>query len=450
MLSIKNGANFMLNLQTSIFYNLQEFIESSPLYRKYYFLFQSLDLSNITDRNKGVGCTGYSRRAMLRALIIKHLEEIKTIPRLVEFLENHPVIAELCGFDMRKSLPDESQFYRFLTTINNSVLEKIHHQVNKKLIADGIISVDTFIMDSKPVMAASKDNNFKNPNRNTTNKEKKPKRNPSATLGYYSYQNINGSKKNQLFYWGYRTHVIISKEGIPLIELTLPNNRTDAKVAKKLIKKLKRVYGVNKNSIFIADAAYDEKNLYDFIIEQLKCQAYIPINPRNTQNDKVFGSNGCPLCEAGMEMKSNGTIKETKRTRIKYRCPLKVDKNIADKYPDGCPKNHEKFIAGKQYGCTKYVDITNDARANVPRDSLAFKQTYNLRTGVERYFARLGDRELEQTTHYKLKSIKNQMTIAHLSLSLVAYAAAVLMKQPDKIRCYRTFAQGPIPTKAVA
>jgi len=143
MLSIKNGANFMLNLQTSIFYNLQEFIESSPLYRKYYFLFQSLDLSNITDRNKGVGCTGYSRRAMLRALIIKHLEEIKTIPRLVEFLENHPVIAELCGFDMRKSLPDESQFYRFLKTINNSVLEKIHHQVNKKLIADGIISVDT-------------------------------------------------------------------------------------------------------------------------------------------------------------------------------------------------------------------------------------------------------------------------------------------------------------------
>jgi hypothetical protein len=59
---------------------------------------------------------------------------------------------------------------------------------------------------------------------------------------------------------------------------------------------------------------------------------------------------------------------------------------------------------------------------------------------VKQYFARLGDREVEQTTHYQMRSIKNQMTIAHLSLSLLAYTAALLMKQPDKIRCYRTFA----------
>jgi len=76
--------------------------------------------------------------------------------------------------------------------------------------------------------------------------------------------------------------VIVSKEGIPLIELTLPNNQTDAKVAQKLINKLKRVYGFKKKALFIADAAYDEKDMYDFIVEQLKCQAFILINPRNT------------------------------------------------------------------------------------------------------------------------------------------------------------------------
>ena len=69
---------------------------------------------------------------------------------------------------------------------------------------------------------------------------------------------------------------------------------------------------------------------------------------------------------------------------------------------------------------------------------------------MERYFSRLGDREVEQTTHYDMRSIRNQMTIAHLSLSLIAYAAAVLMKQPDKIRCYRTFAHDYIPVKAAA
>jgi IS5 family transposase len=440
----------MLNIQTSIFYNLQEFIEGSPLYRKYYLLFQCLDLSQIPDRNRGVGCTGHSRRAILRAFIVKHLEEIKTVPRLVEYLENHPVIAELCGFDMRKSLPDESQFYRFLKTIKNSLLQEIYYRINKKLIEEDIISVDTFIMDSKVVMAATKDNNLKNPNRNTTNKYKKPKRNPAATLSYYSSQNINGTKKNQLFFWGYRTHVIVTKQGIPLIELTLPNNQTDAKVAKKLIRKLKRVYGVKKNSIFIADAAYDEKDLYDFIVDQLNCQAFIPINPRNTQDDKQLSPTGCPICEAGMEMKSNGIINEVKRRRIKYRCPLKLNKKFAQQYPDGCPINHPKFVSGKQYGCTKYVDITDDARARVPRDSNFYKKTYKLRTEVERYFARLADRDVEQTTHYNMKSINNQMTIAHLSLSLIAYTAAFLMKQPDKIRCYRTFAYEYIPIKSAA
>ena len=132
----------MLTFQTSFFYNLQEFIQSSPLYRKYYLLFRDLDLSEIPDRNMGIGCTGHSRRAILRALIVKHLEEIKTIPRLIEYLENYPVIAELCGFDMRKNLPDESQFYRFLKATLNSSLQSICHRINKILIDEGIISLD--------------------------------------------------------------------------------------------------------------------------------------------------------------------------------------------------------------------------------------------------------------------------------------------------------------------
>ena len=165
----------MDNFQYSLFYNLQTFIESSPLYRKYYFLFKALDLSNINDKNVGVGCTGFSRRAILRALIVKNLEGIQSIPRLVEYLENYPVIAEMCGFNMLKKLPDETQFYRFLKHTKHSELEKIHHKINQVLIDQGIISTDTFILDSKPILAASKENNLKNPQRNTSNKKKHQK-----------------------------------------------------------------------------------------------------------------------------------------------------------------------------------------------------------------------------------------------------------------------------------
>ncbi len=63
-----------------------------------------------------------------------------------------------------------------------------------------------------------------------------------------------------------------------------------------------------------------------------------------------------------------------------------------------------------------------------------------LRTGVERYFSRLGPREVEDTTLFNYRSVRNQMTIAHLTLNLVAVAAAIVLQQPDKTRCYKTFA----------
>lgn len=429
----------MQNFQLSLFYDLQALILHSDFYRKYDSLFRSLDLSNFPDKNYGVGRTGYSRRAMLKAFIVKHLEQVKSVPRLIEFLDANPILTEMCGFNMG-ALPDESQFYRFLKETRNSQIEGIHLEHNRKLIEEGILTLDKFIMDSKPVMAATRQNNFKNPRRNTRNKHKKPKRNPSATLGYYSYQQVAGKKDNYIFFWGYRSHVIVSPQGIPLVEVTLPNHATDAKVATRLINKLKRVFRFKKGAFFIADAAYDEKALYNFIVNRLKCHAFIPINPRNQQEPKTFGPHGHPLCEGGLEMKSAGTWTEQLRKRAKFRCPIKTDAELATDHPDGCPISDPKFSQGKAYGCTKYLDITDDPRSQMPRDTKLFKETYKLRTEVERYFARLGDREVEQTTHYKLRVVQNQMTIAHLSMSLVACAAALLLKRPEKIRCYRTFA----------
>jgi len=430
----------MLEFQLSLFYNLEHFVQTSDFHRKYYLLFESLDLSNVPDRNHGIGCTGHSRHAMLRAFIVKHLEGIPSVTRLIEFLDAHPVLRDMCGFDICR-LPDESQFYRFLQNTKNSTLEEIHLKINRTLVDNDVVSLDTFIIDSKPVMAATRENNFKNPRRNTRDKTKKAKRNPQATLGYYSYQSVDGKKRNQLFFWGYRTHVIVSAEGVPLVEVTLPNNKTDAHVAKTLIKKLKRLFRFKNGAVFIADAAYDERDLYNLVVNKMKSKAVIPINPRNQKPQKTLGPHGCPLCQAGLEMKSAGGWSEGLRKRLKFRCPLKTDCALAQKHPAGCPVDHPRFFEGKAYGCTKYLNVTDDARAQVPRDSKWFKTAHRKRIVVEQYFARLGDREVEQTTHYKLRSVKNQMTIAHLSMSLVAKAAAILMKQPDKIRCFRTFAK---------
>lgn len=437
----------MYHVQTSLFYNLQELIRNSSLLRKYFYLFQALDLSILTDRNYSVGRTGHSQHAILRAFIVKHLQQIKSVPQLIEYIEANPPLLELCGFTLG-DMPDESQFYRFLTDIDNTILKEIHYQLNKCLIEQGLITLETFIIDSKPVMAATKENNFKNPARNTTDKTKTPDRNPSATLSYYSCQVLNGKKENMLFFWGYRTHVIISKEGISLVEITLPNNITDQQVAFKLLKELKHRYNVKKGFLFLADKAYDVRDLYTVIVKKMKGSPYIPINPRNHKDDKTFGPHGCPMCDGGLEMKSAGRWTEGNRERIKFRCPLKTSKKVAEKYGNTCPANHSSFDTGKCYGCTKYLDVTDDARSRVPRDSKEFKETFKQRESVEQYFARLGDREAEQTTHYSLKTVRNQMTIAHLIASLIGVAASILLKQPKKMRCHKTFAQ--IPSRRIA
>lgn len=432
----------MYHVQTSLFYDLQELIRNSSLLRKHYYLFQALDLSILPDRNYGIGRTGHSQHAILRAFIVKHLQQIKSVPQLIEYIEANPPLLELCGFTLG-DMPDESQFYRFLTDTDNNVLKDIHHRLNQRLIEQGLVTLDTLIIDSKPVMAATKENNLKNPARNTTDKTKVPDRNPAATLSYYSCQVLNGKKENMLFFWGYRTHVIISKEGISLVEITLPNNITDQEVAFKLLKELKRRYKVKKGFLFLADKAYDVRDLYTFIVEKMKGNPYITINPRNQKDDKTFGPHGCPMCDGGLEMKSTGKWTEGNRKRIKFRCPLRTSKKTAEKYNNTCPANHSSFNTGKCYGCTKYLDVTDDARSRVPRDTKEFKETFKQRESVEQYFARLGDREAEQTTHYSLKTVRNQITIAHLTASLIGVAATILLKQPKKMRCHKTFAQMP-------
>lgn len=120
-----------------------------------------------------------------------------------------------------------------------------------------------------------------------------------------------------------------------------------------------------------------------------------------------------------------------------------MSRDLAAKFDHTCPLGHPSFDTGRCYGCTKYLDVTDDARARVPRDTEQFKQIFKDRQAVEQYYSRLGDREVEQTTHNKFNAISNQMTIAHLSASLVAVATAIALKQPEKIRCYRTFFHPP-------
>jgi len=421
-----------------LFYDYQAVIDSSSLLRKYQAIFNALDVSGFPDRPCDRGRLGISRHALVKAMIFKHLERIDAMTQLARRINANPVLADLCGFDQELPEDDPSVFYRFLKDTPNGRIQDLMHRTVKRLIDAGELSDDVLILDSKPILAATRENNPKNPNRKLNKSLGHPKRNPQATLGYYSYQKLpvgEGYAKRMQLFWGYRTHVIVNGQGIPMIEVTLPNNVTDAKAAGRLIRKFKRVYGSIRGKVVIGDKAYDVKTLYELIVTQMKARAIIPINPRNQQRtDEDFDASGRPVCPAGLTLCYQGRCDESHRKRLKYRCPIKCDRDLAERYRHRCPVNDPHFDT---YGCTRYVDVTHDARAQIDRQCETFKRLYALRQIVEQYFARFGPRSVEQTTHYRLRSVQNQVTIGHLSLALVA-AAAVALKRTDKLRSYRT------------
>ena len=413
-------------------------VRTLPIIRKYENIFAQLDLSHIPEFNHGVGADGTSQHALVRAFLIRSLESLNTVSALIRFLQANPALICLCGFRNQR-IPDNSQFYRFLKKTKHSILDDLLYKANQTLIEEKVLSLNITAVDSKPVKALTKHNNPKNPHRDLINKNKKIKRNPKATLSYYSYMpttDPNTKKKNFTFFWGYRSHAIVdATSGLAIVETTFPNNLTDEKIARKLYKKLKRLYRPQKGMIVIGDKAYDVRDFYTFLIKHIKAEPIIALNPRNTQPNLNYSENGNRICLAGLEMIPNGIFKDGNRLRLKQRCPLKASKHIAAKYPNGCPCHNPKF---NRYGCTAYQDLTDDARSRVQRGTPRFKNLYAKRFVVEQTFSRLQELHIEEARHYTLTAIRNANTIDYLALALVALVA-VRLKKPEKIRCFRTF-----------
>ena len=424
-------------VQLPLFYSYKDFGDA-PVYDKYFGIFSELDFSHIPSHNRGVGANGVSQHALIRAFIIQKLENLKTVAALINFLDANPLLKTLCGFENAR-LPHNSQFYRFINKTNHSLFENLLFEANKKVIGKDVISTEQIAVDSKPIRALTKENNPKNSGRNLKDKDKIPKRNPHATLGYYACVK-NGNVKKTEFFWGYRTHCIVDvNSGIALVEGTFANNRTDAEIAKKLLRKLKRLYKIKKGIIVIADKAYDENSLYKFIIEQIKGEAVIPINPRNSKPNKDFSVNGNRICQAGLEMVPAGTWTDGERIRMKQRCPLKASKQTAEKFRNQCPYGNPKFSQGAAYGCTAYLQVNlEDYRYRTPRNTPRFEALYKKRIVVEQLFSRVDSEGIEDARQYKLRGIRNSNTISYLALSLVALTA-MRMKKPSKIRSLRTF-----------
>lgn len=396
---------------------------SQPKAKFYDELFTHLDLSTIPDRRCEKGRYGYSRHAMVCAVIVMKCECLSHITDLVDYLNNNLIIAYYCGFDITKKLPGYHAFERFIKDFDNALLKKLMSSQVKQLFDLGIVDTSFIAIDSTPIAANTTQNNPKSFAKSKFDPKNHPKNDSDCRLGVHTASNQHNEKKYE-FFWGYKSHVIVDCiSGLPLCELTTTAEVADHTVALDLLKATDNIIPIKKCT-FIADKGYDIKAIYNTVKDVYDSDCVIPLNPRNKKNPKMTAV-GNIVCEAGFAMHKDGKDSSGGRCRQKYCCPFK---NSGD--DTACTCVHKNYFNGKKNrGCTKYVTLPDDYRLSIDRSCISFKKIYAMRTEIERYNARFKNTGQERMWVRSFNATQNLSTIAHIALLAVA-AAAVITRKP--------------------
>ena len=151
----------------------------------------------------------------------------------------------------------------------------------------------------------------------------------------------------------------------------------------------------------LLDSAHDNYATYS-LLHSWNILPFIDLNPRASGQPQSqtlrLSQRGAPICADGYDMVNWGF--DSKKFRIKYRCPLVVGTVKSCPYAPQCNNS--------LYGKIVYVRLADDLRllTPVPRNTDEWKQTYKRRSASERVNNRiLTDYQLERPKRYGKKKL---------------------------------------------
>lgn len=406
--------------------------EYIPPRTRYEKLFENLP--EIPSRKSQRGRPPFARGALLKGLIYRNLRGIDKLVELEFELLNNPSIAEPLGLDPLKNPPSDERFSDFLRSNPNGYFQSIRESLVQELINEGVISGNGIALDSCAIEASVKENNLKTSVKGRYEKHHLPSGDKDARLGV-TIHFPSPFKKKIHYFWGYRNHIINDLESeLPIAEITLQANKDEKKVGLSMLKNLHQDFPLPVK-VVAADANFDVEGILQYIIQEMKAEAMIPRNPRNTQNTHYTVKRDEVYCQADLPMNRKGKMTVKGITYLQYRCPLHWSKDFLGQYLL-CPAGHPKFL--QQKGCNVLIRMTPSIREKVKYGTHRFKEVYNTRTSVERVFSRLLSISMQKPTVRGFRAIRNHCTIAHITVLLVALTAHK-MGCEDKIRFVKSF-----------
>lgn len=374
------------------------------------------------------------REALLKGLIYRNLRGISKLVELEFELANNPSIAEPLGLKSLKKSASDERFSNFLRSTPNGYFQGVRKCLAQELISEGVILGNGIALDSCPIEAIVKENNLKTSVKDRYDRHRLLSGDEDARLGI-TIHFPSPFKKEVSYFWGYRNHIINDLESeLPLSEMSLQANKSEKQVALSMLKELDEDFSL-PIEVVAADANYDVEDILKYIIEQMKAEAMIPRNPRNTQNTPYSIKKDKIYCLADLPMYRKGKMTIKGITYCQYSCPLHWSRELHGKYLL-CPAGHPKFL--KQKGCNVLIRLTPTIRERINYGTQKFKDAYNKRTSAERVFSRLLAISMQKPTVKGLRAVRNHCTIAHITALLVALTAHRTGCE-DKIRFVKSF-----------
>ena len=244
---------------------------------------------------------------IFRSLIYRDLRGITTLVGLEFELRNNPSVAAALGFDPFKRTPSDARFSEFLRSTPNTELQTVRKSLVRELIPEGVITGEGAALDSCPIEVPVRENNLKTSVKDRYDKEHYPSGDTEARLGVMVYF-PKPYKKQLHYFWGYRNHIVndVASE-LPLVEQTLQADKSEKLQAVPLLKRLCEDFQLSVMQV-LRDANYDSESIIKFIMEDMKAMAFIPRNPRNTQNTPYTIKKDRLYCQADLPMYRKGKM----------------------------------------------------------------------------------------------------------------------------------------------
>lgn len=308
-----------------------------------------------------LGRPNYPFETMLKAYLASYVAGITSTNAPIRGLQENPILAMVCGFDITKPLPHRTTFNRLFNRLIkyqllvNECLNEITSRLHD-LIPDfgGIVAID-----ATPIHSHS------HPNKN-------PISDPEAGFVYKG-----GAQGKYKWGFGYYFHLVIDANlELPIAGRLSFWNEREKTLAIPLLRQAHNGLPWLQMETVLADAAYDGSHIFEDIVREFNAEPIIDLATKRVP--LVSGSAERPICPGGLPLVHRRKV----RGQNEWGCPARFRKAICP-LPGKCSLKAAIINPGHDYRRFGY---------HVPRISPQWQELYNKRTAIERVFSRLKDK----------------------------------------------------------